>query len=245
MHIAIIIPARFASTRLPGKPLIEIAGTSMIRRVIAIAQRAANEILSKTPDARVDVVVATDDQRIVDHLADTDVQIVMTPESCPTGSDRVHEAVKELSSQPDFVINLQGDAPLTPYWFLTEMIEAFNANPSVEAMTVATQLTWDQLDILRENKKTTPFSGTTVTIDPQGDAHWFSKNIIPAIRKEEKHREANDMSPVRRHIGLYGYTPSFLARFVETPETEYEKLEGLEQLRCLAMGVKMRVVDVD
>lgn len=239
MKTAIIIPARFASVRLPGKPLAMIAGRTMLRRVIDIANAAAKG------DPNVTVVVATDDDRIAAHCDDLGAAHVMTPASCATGTDRVAAAVDLLDFKPEFVLNMQGDAPLTPPDFLRAMIDAFKASPC-EMVTPVTRLTWEQLDKLRESKKTTPFSGTTAAFDEKtGRAFWFSKNIIPAMRKEDKLRGENPISPVWRHIGIYGYSLKMLKLYGTLPESPYETLEGLEQLRVLENGYEIRCVPVD
>lgn len=239
MRTAIVIPARYGSTRLPGKPLAMIAGQTLLQRVVRIAQEATKN------EPEIELVVATDDERIGKHADEIGVTWVMTPVSCPTGTDRAAEAVKQLAAAPDLVLNLQGDAPLTPPDFLTAMIAAFRAAPC-DMVTPVTQMNWEQLDKLRENKKTTPFSGTTAVFDEKtGRAHWFSKNIIPALRKEKDLREKGPLSPIWRHIGLYGYSRAMLERFIALPEGRFEKLEGLEQLRLLENGHTITCVPVD
>ncbi len=119
------------------------------------------------------------------------------------------------------------------------------ANPNVDVATPIVNLSWDELDVLRERKQSLPFSGTTVTIDNQGQALWFSKQIIPAIRKEPQLRQASQDSPVYRHIGLYGYRTPILEKFVQLPEGRYEALEGLEQLRLLENGINIQTVLVN
>jgi 3-deoxy-manno-octulosonate cytidylyltransferase (CMP-KDO synthetase) len=235
----IVIPARYASTRLPGKPLIKISGQTMLSRVYDIACLAAKD------RAGIEIVVATDDERILAHCAEINAPAVMTPIECPTGTDRALAAVEALGKAFDFVINLQGDAPLTPADFVTEMLNAFADNPQLDMVTPVTQLSWQQLDNLRANKQTTPFSGTTAILDQNDQAIWFSKNIIPAIRKEEQSRLQSKLSPVFRHIGLYGYRYDKLKEYVTLPETLYEQLEGLEQLRALENGFKIKCVKVD
>jgi 3-deoxy-manno-octulosonate cytidylyltransferase (CMP-KDO synthetase) len=239
MKTAIIIPARYGSTRLPGKPLAMIAGKTMLHRVVDIAREAAKDL------PHVSVVVATDDARITAHCQELNVASVMTPVDCPTGTDRVEAAVQQLKDVPDFILNLQGDAPLTPPDFLTAMIGSFAKAPT-DVVTPVTQLTWEQLDTLREDKKTTPFSGTVAVFDEKtGAAHWFSKNIIPAIRKEETLRASEKMAPVYRHIGMYGYSRAMLATYVTLPEGKFETMEGLEQLRVLENDFTIRCVPVE
>jgi 3-deoxy-manno-octulosonate cytidylyltransferase (CMP-KDO synthetase) len=239
MKTAIIIPARYASTRLPGKPLVMISGQTLLQRVVSLSQAAAQGL------PHVSVVVATDDERILAHCHELGVDAVMTPPESPSGTDRVAFAVRQLSEQPDFILNMQGDAPLTPPDFLRAMITAFAASPC-DAVTPVTQLTWAQLDKLRQNKLTTPFSGTTAVFDEMtGNAFWFSKTILPALRKETELRRQSDKSPVYRHIGLYGYSRAMLDNYLALPEGRFEQLEGLEQLRLLENGFTIRCVPVD
>ena len=116
MKTVIIIPARYGSTRLPGKPLVQINGQSMLSRVVEICKAASVGI------ENISIVVATDDQRIGDHCDEIAVEWLMTSVDAPTGTDRAAEAVRQLPERPDFVINMQGDAPLTPPDFLANMI---------------------------------------------------------------------------------------------------------------------------
>ena len=234
----VVIPARYGSSRFPGKPLAKIAGKEMLLRVVDIAKKG-----TKNTDAR--IVVATEDNRIEDFCKDHQIECLMTSDACKTGSDRVCEAVKKLGIKPELIINLQGDNPVCPPWFIEELIKTFESDPSVDLVTPCTELSWEALDKLRESKKSTPFSGTTCVVDKNGYALWFSKNIIPAVRKEADLREKGDKSPVLRHIGLYGYKYDSLFRFKELEESSYEKLEGLEQLRFLENGMKIKVALVD
>lgn len=234
----VVIPARYGSTRFPGKPLAKIAGKEMLLRVVEIAKKG-----TKNTEAR--IVVATEDERILNFCQEHNIECLMTSDACKTGSDRVCEAVKTLGIKPEFIINLQGDNPVCPPWFIEELIKAFESDKSVDLVTPVTELSWEALDKLRDSKKTTPFSGTTCVADKNGYALWFSKNIIPAIRKEDSLREKGDKSPVLRHIGLYGYKYDSLFRFKELEESSYEKLEGLEQLRFLENGMKIKVAKVD
>ena len=234
----IVIPARYASTRLPGKPLMKILGKEMLLRVYENALKVAGQFDS------CQIIVATEDQRIVDFCQAHQVPCQLTSDQCKTGTDRVMEVIHSLAEKPAFVVNLQGDNPLCPPWFVQAVVEAYYQDPSVQVVTPFTQLSWEELDRLRENKKTTPFSGTTIVMDHDNYAYYFSKNIIPAIRKEDKLRQETDVSPVRRHIGLYGYQIEVLERFAALPEGVYEKFEGLEQLRFIENGFKVKCVPV-
>lgn len=238
MKTAIIIPARYGSTRFPGKPLTMIGGQTMLSRVVGVAQTTIEKLGDIT------LAVATEDQRIADHAKEIGVEGIMTSDNCATGSDRVLEALDKLGNDFDFVLGLQGDAPFTPPEAPIKMIEAFKNNTNIEVVTPIINLRWEELDKLREQKKTTPFSGTTVTVDENGKAFWFSKNILPAIRKEDELR-TQEFSPVFQHIGLYGYRVDVLRKFVSLPQGHYEKLEGLEQLRLLENGISIQTVKLD
>lgn len=209
----------------------------MLSRVIDIAKKVTEEI----PD--ITLAVATEDERILKHAEELGVQAVMTSDNCKTGSDRVLEAAKKIGNF-DFILGLQGDAPFTPPEALIKMIEAFKTNPKIEVVTPVINLRWEELDNLREQKKTTPFSGTTAIVNSHGQALWFSKNIMPAIRKEEQYRR-DEFSPAYQHLGLYGYRADILEKFVTLPEGHYEKLEGLEQLRLLENGITIQTIKLD
>jgi 3-deoxy-manno-octulosonate cytidylyltransferase (CMP-KDO synthetase) len=234
MKIAIVIPARYGSTRFPGKPLATINGRTMLSLVVDVAKKAAGK--------SADVFVTTEDQRIADHCAEIGVECVLTSEHCKTGSDRVLEAIKKKKAKYDFVINLQGDAPFTPPQIIADMIAAFESNKKIEVVTPVRHLTWAELDRLRESKKTTPLSGTTAVIGDSNRALWFSKSILPIIRDEKKARELSAESPVYQHIGLYGFRFDILEKFCAWAQTRNEALEGLEQLRLLENGVTIHTI---
>ncbi|MEM6811207.1 MAG: 3-deoxy-manno-octulosonate cytidylyltransferase [Pseudomonadota bacterium] len=238
MNSAIIIPARYGSTRFPGKPLANIAGKTMLERVVDIARSAVDQI------GYVRIIVATEDERIFKHAQKLEVTAMMTSDDCTTGSDRVLEAAQKLSEDVEFVFGLQGDAPFTPVEALVKMSEAVENNQDIEVVTPIVPLRWDELATLRKNKEQTPFSGTTVTTNKEGRALWFSKNIIPAIRKEDD-LKAEEFSPVYQHIGLYGYKIQTLEKFVSLPQGHYEKLEGLEQLRLLENDIPIHTVKIE
>tara|TARA_B100000508_G_scaffold134382_1_gene125065 strand:- start:3 stop:806 length:804 start_codon:yes stop_codon:yes gene_type:complete len=240
MKTAIIIPARYGSTRFPGKPLTLIGGQSMLSRVVNVARTAIKQLGSD-----VTLSVATEDQRIADHANEIGVQCVMTSDNCATGSDRVLEAIDTLGGDIDFVLGLQGDAPFTPPEAPLKMIKAFQENQNLEVITPIINLRWSELDKLREQKEMTPFSGTTCVTDANGKALWFSKNILPAIRQEEKLYTMSEFSPVHQHIGLYGYRVDILRKFVSLPQGHYEQLEGLEQLRLLENGISIQTIKLE
>lgn len=237
--IAVIIPARYASTRFPGKPLAKIAGVTMLQRVVTLARYAVREFENVT------VFVATENVEIKNHAEEIGALCGLTDPHCATGSDRALAALKHFKEMPDFVINLQGDAPFTEPLAVKRIIQSFLDNPENEVVTPIHQLSWRDLDRLRENKKTTPFSGTTVILDDKKQARWFSKNIIPAIRDEMPKREADEYSPIYQHIGLYGYRLDILEKFCKLKASTYEALEGLEQLRLIENDIKIQTVEIE
>ncbi len=238
MKTLIVIPSRYASTRFPQKPLHEIAGKSLLARVAAIADICASN------HADVSYVVATDHETIETHANEIGVPVIMTDPDLPSGTDRALAAANLAAPDAEFVVNLQGDAPFTPPSYISAIIEAGRAS-TLDAVTPIVQLSWDALDEVREQKTETPFSGTSCIVNAQDEALWFSKKILPAIRKEDQLRVKTPMSPVWRHIGLYGYKRAALERFVSLPEGHYERLEGLEQLRFLENGMRIQAVKVD
>ena len=229
MSAAIVIPARYASTRFPGKPLHAIAGTSMLERVwrIARAVRGGSR-----------VVIATDDERIVGHAASFGAESVMTPASCANGSERVFAAAQAANIAEDILLNLQGDALLTPPWVLEQMIAEMAQAPDAEIVTPAVRLEGAALEAFRKQKSITPASGSTVVFDANRNALYFSKTIIPYMRNP-------GAAAIYRHVGLYGYRRKGLEKYVGLPPTVLEQAEGLEQLRALENGMKIRIAIVD
>lgn len=231
----IVIPARYGSTRLPGKPLMALAGRTLLERVIANAREAADLC------GNCDFVVATDDERIAEHANALDARSVLTDAALDSGTARAHAAALK-SGKLERVICLQGDAPFIAPQTIASLIKILReGNASVA--TPVYRLDWARLDRLRVHKKTAPFSGTTCVRDSEGHALWFSKSILPAMRNEADLR-IMDTSPVWQHMGLYAYTIEALDWFVGNSPGTYEILEGLEQLRFLEHGWKIATVPV-
>ena len=234
----IVIPARFGSKRLPGKPLVPIAGRPLLERVVAVARHAA------ALAGDVDVVVATDDERVADLARGLDCDVALTSSAISSGSGRACAAALARAVRPEIVVNLQGDAPFIPPSVIMELIEAVRSSTASVATPVV-RLDWASLDRMREHKRAAPFSGTTCVRAPDGRALWFSKSILPAIRDEAERRPREPLSPVYRHLGLYAYRLDALEQFEKAAPSHYESLEGLEQLRFLEMGFAIQTVEVD
>ena len=229
MSAAIVIPARYGSTRFVGKPLHKIAGKSMLERVWRIARAVKGATR---------VVIATDDARIIEHAASFGADAVITPESCANGTERTYAAMGAAKITEDILLNLQGDALLTPPWVLEDMIAALAAAPDAAIVTPAVKLEGAALEAFKKHKENSPGSGSTVTFDANCQALYFSKAIIPYIRKA-------GAAAIYRHIGLYGYRRAGLEKYIGLTPTPLEQAEGLEQLRALENGMKIRVAIVD
>lgn len=237
MKTVIFIPARYASSRYPGKPLAELRQKDgSAKSLIRMSWEAASRI--KGVDA---VYVATDDARIADHVRDFGAEVVMTSEQCENGTARCADALAQLEEQPDLVINFQGDAPLTPPWFVEELIAAMAADPAVSMATPVLRCDRQTYENFVEDRKNDHVGGTTAVFDQHMNALYFSKEVIPWIAPGK----LPEPIPVFHHVGVYAYRPEALKRYVDTPVSTLEQLEGLEQLRFLSAGIPVRCVEVD
>lgn len=230
----LVVPARWGSSRFPGKPLAPIGGRTLLERVVDLGRRAIRD----SPGTH--LLVATDHPAIAEHAASLDCPAVITDPAITSGSGRALAAARQLAERPRHVINLQGDAPFVPAEAVAGVIAALATG--ADCATPVVQLDWPALDHLRDQKRTTPFSGTTCVRAPDGRALWFSKAVLPAIRDEARARAGSPLSPVFRHLGLYGYTFDALKRFETAPPSAYEQWEGLEQLRLLEQGIAIQTV---
>ena len=236
MSNVILIPARFQSTRYPGKPLVELKGASgepkpLIQRSFEAASRISG----------VDrVAVVTDDERIAHCCEAFGAAVIMTSPECRNGTERCAEALAQLG-EPNLVINFQGDALLTPPGFVEALIARMANDSDPLVATPALRLRSDEVRALQAEEAAGRVGGTSVVTDAEGHALYFSKRLIPYLPSGALEGE---MSPVRLHIGVYAYRPEALERYVATPVSELETLEGLEQLRFLVAGMPIAVVDV-
>jgi len=220
MQNVVMIPARYGSSRFPGKPMVKINGLTLLNRAWMIARSAKNVD---------EVYIATDDKRIFDHAQNFGAKAVMTSESCPNGSFRTMEAVENLKIKPNIVVNFQGDAVLTPPWIIEAVIEELKNNTEVKIATPAVRL----------GSGSKP-GGTMVVFDLKKDALYFSRAKIPFKRDTNSSSDG-----FYRHIGMYGYKLDALKQYVSLKPTPLEEAEKLEQLRALENGMKIRIVEVD
>ena len=236
MDSVILIPARYQSSRFPGKPLVDLRGASgsakpLIQRSVEAARRVAGVS---------GVFVTTDDERIADACAGFGVGVIMTSPDCRNGTERCAEALAQLHN-PELVINFQGDALLTPPGFVEALIARMANDRDALVATPAMRLRSEEVRVLQAEEAAGRVGGTTVVTDAQGYALYFSKRLIPHLPERALDAE---MSPVRLLVGVYAYRPEALEHYAATPVSELELLEGLEQLRFLAAGVRVGVVDV-
>ncbi|MEN9917001.1 MAG: 3-deoxy-D-manno-octulosonate cytidylyltransferase [Pseudomonadota bacterium] len=226
----IIIPARYQSSRFPGKPLALIKGHSLIYRVWSIA---------KTIKGIDDVYIATDHVDIQTHALGFGAKVLMT-ENCNNGTERCFAALSLLPDKPEIILNLQGDAVLTPPWVIQALIDTMSHNSQLEITTLATQISKASYSLMQKAKAKGEVGGTMVVCDKDFNAMYFSKSMIPYLRETQI-----DSPPLYRHIGLYAYRYSALENYIASASTPLERLEGLEQLRILENGKPIRVVLVD
>jgi 3-deoxy-manno-octulosonate cytidylyltransferase (CMP-KDO synthetase) len=236
VNTVILIPARYASSRYPGKPLVALRGAGGVAKpLIQRSVEAARKI------AGVDgVFVTTDDERIADACGRFGVGVIMTSPECRNGTERCAEALTQLH-QPDLVINFQGDALLTPNHFVEALIERMRRD-DVDVATPAMRLRREEVRTLQAEEAAGRVGGTTVVTDGAGRALYFSKRLIPHLPSGALDQT---LSPVLLHVGVYAYRPTALAAYAQTPPTELEQLEGLEQLRFLVAGIPVAVVEVE
>ena len=236
MRSVIFIPARYPSTRFPGKPLAMLTGaTGQARSLIHRSWDAASAV------GGVDAVyVLTDDERIAAAARDFGADVLMTSDQARNGTERCAEGLALLGEAPDIVVNLQGDAPLTPPHYVEALIETMKAEPAVAMATPVLRTDPEHLAHLREDRKAGRVGATTAVFGHSGDALYFSKEVLPFYDNAPA-----DAVPVYHHVGCYAYRPEALRRYADLPEGPLERREGLEQLRFLENGIPVRCVEVD
>lgn len=224
MKILAIIPARYASTRFPGKPLVEINGKTMIQRVYEQVQKVSNPL---------EIVIATDDNRIFEHAKSFGANVIMTSEKHPSGTDRCYEAYLKLNTYYDAIINIQGDEPFIKPEQIEQLMNCFE-DENTEIATLKKKIT----DItLVENPNI-----VKVVTDNSGFAMYFSRSPIPHVRNEPKSNWLQN-TDFYKHIGVYGYKAEILKKITQLIPSNLELTESLEQLRWLENGFKIKVAE--
>ncbi|MGH8273332.1 MAG: 3-deoxy-manno-octulosonate cytidylyltransferase [Gammaproteobacteria bacterium] len=220
MNFRVVIPARQGSSRLPGKPLIEVAGAPLIRHVCMRALESAAD----------EVWLATDDERIGTACEGLEVRVAMTSGAHPTGTDRIAEvAAREGWAEDDIVVNLQGDEPLMPARALDVVASALTGDAGADMATLAIRL--HDPALFRDPHV------VKLVADGAGHALYFSRAPIPRPRADESELPNEAL----RHVGLYAYRAAALARLAAEPPCDMERAEGLEQLRALWLGMRIRI----
>lgn len=235
MTVLIAIPARYASTRYPGKPLVELNGPDGRKTLIRRSWEAAMAVRGADR-----VVVATDDSRIADHATSFGAEVVMTSTTCQNGTERCAEVAAQLPGH-DIVVNLQGDAPLTPAWFVEDLVAGLRADPQAEIATPVLRCEGAMLAKLLDDRRHGRVGGTTAVFGTGGRGLYFSKEVIPYTGRSYADAEP---TPVFHHVGVYAYRPAALAAYPGWPIGPLEQLEGLEQLRFLENGRAVLCVEV-
>lgn len=224
----VVIPARMGSSRLPGKPLVAIAGRPLIAHVVARARESRAER----------VIVASDDQRVLEVARGSGAEACWTPADLPSGTDRI-AAVAAQQGWPEqtCVVNLQGDEPLTPGALLDELAALLACHPHADMATLGVPIR-TPADLGDPNQ-------VKLVADAAGRALYFSRAPIPWDREAHRLGREPDLSQAHRHLGLYAYRAGFLRRLAAEPPAALERLEQLEQLRALAIGAWIQVGIVD
>lgn len=215
-----IIPARYASTRFPGKPLALLGGEYVIKRVYDIVARTLDE-----------AYVATDDQRIFDAVASFGGKAVMTRTDHKSGTDRIEEAVEKIGTDCDVVVNIQGDEPFIHPNQIEAVCKCFD-DPLTQIATIGKPFT--SMDAV-ENP-----NSPKIVMDNNNNAMYFSRSVIPFVRGKER-EEWIDNYPFLKHLGIYAYRKDVLKQITQLPQSSLEKAESLEQLRWLQNGYRVKV----
>lgn len=234
MKTVIFIPARYASTRYPGKPLVELTGaTGEAKSLIRRAWEAASQVQGANA-----IYVLTDDDRIAEHARSFGAEVLMTSSNARNGTERCAEGVAQLANEPEVVVNLQGDAPLTPPWFVEALIGAM-VDPTVAMTTPVLKCDHETLTNFVTDRQAGRVGGTTAVMRRDGTAIYFSKEVLPYVGNLETPPE------VWHHVGVYAYRPAALTAYMGWDEGPIERAEGLEQLRFLENGTPVTCVPVE
>ncbi len=237
MSVLIAIPARYPSTRYPGKPLVPLTGAT--GKSMTLIERSWRAAMSVSGVDR--VVVATDDYRIQEAAEGFGAEVVMTSDTCRNGTERCAETHAALGKNFDIVVNLQGDAPLTPHWFVEDLIKGLRDAPDAGVATPVLRCDGEALNSLLNDRKHGRVGGTTAVFGNDNSAMYFSKEVIP-FTSDTYASDAD--TPVFHHVGVYAYRLDALAAYPTWSSGPLETLEGLEQLRFMENGRKVLCVEV-
>lgn len=238
MSVLLVIPARFASKRFPGKPLSPLTGATGVSKTLLERSWLAAQSVNGVDR----VVVATESEEIKSAAEAFGAEVVMTSDKCRNGTERCAEAHVAIGGGYDIIVNLQGDAPLTPAWFVEELVLALQAAPDAAMATPALRCSAETLNNLKNDRRNNRVGGTTVVFDHNHRGLFFSKEVLPFTPNDF---DEGAKTPVFHHVGVYAYLAESLARYASQPECELEQLEGLEQLRFLYNGLSVLCVEVD
>jgi 3-deoxy-manno-octulosonate cytidylyltransferase (CMP-KDO synthetase) len=229
LNIVGVIPARYASTRLPAKPLVDLCGKPMVQRVVDQARQA--KMLSR-------VIVATDDQRIADVLAINGAEFMMTPREIRTGSDRIAFVARQLPDA-DIIVNIQGDEPLIDPTVIDAAIRPMLNDARVLVATLVKK-------IVSSDELHNP-NVVKAILDQEGNAVYFSRSAVPYLRDGAEMNRWHLQHDYYKHLGLYVFQRGILLEFASWEETSLERMEKLEQLRMIEHGIKIKatVTDID
>lgn len=222
MNILGIIPARYASTRFPGKPLIQIAGKSMLQRVYEQSIKA---------DKLTDVIIATDDDRIVAHAESFGAKVVLTKPNHPSGTDRCFEALVNSKIQADYVINIQGDEPFIDPIQINELASICDGNTELATQMIPV----DSYEVLFDTGE------VKIVMNEHHEALYFSRMVIPFV-KGFPENQWHLQHQYYRHVGMYAYRTDILQKITELSPSTLENAESLEQLRWVQNGFKIKLV---
>jgi 3-deoxy-manno-octulosonate cytidylyltransferase (CMP-KDO synthetase) len=236
MKTLIAIPARYASTRYPGKPLVTLRGPDGEKTLIRRSWEAATAV--KGIDR---IVVATDDTRIADHATAFGAEVVMTSSDARNGTERCAEVATKLPGY-DVIVNLQGDAPLTPAWFVEHLVAGLSSDPHADIATPVLRCDGRAVAGFLNDRRNGRVGGTTAVFGDHGRALYFSKEVIPYTGRDYA---PDEPTPVFHHVGVYAYRPAALQAYPNWPIGPLETLEGLEQLRFLEQGRPVLCVEVE
>ncbi|MCY4300450.1 MAG: 3-deoxy-manno-octulosonate cytidylyltransferase [Aestuariivita sp.] len=238
MSVLLVIPARYESTRFPGKPLVKLVGARGV--AMTLIERSWRTACQVSGIDR--VVVATDDSRIEIVAQEFGAEVLMTSSECVNGTERCAEVCRRIGKDYEIVVNFQGDAPLTPPWFVEQLVAHLDDIREPAVATPVLRCNGAILTDFRDTRRAGRIGGTTAVFDNEKKAMYFSKEIIPCtsgIYLDEME------TPVYHHVGVYAYHASLLKRYGDWSQGVLESIEGLEQLRFMENGHNVFCVEVD